>query len=71
MTDGMNGDFPRWGDFPEKLNLTYIRGLIKRGMYFDDRKMNVLAHSSNEDTRNFCPESVRKYDKFRYLIYNE
>jgi len=31
-------DKPRWGDYPEKLNLTYIEGLIQKGGWFDGSK---------------------------------
>ena len=70
LTDAQNGDFPRWGDYPEKLNLTYIAGLIRRGFYFDEKKMKVESRSLNnvKDARNFCPEFDRHDDRFRYQI---
>lgn len=37
LVSAQNGDFPRWGDYPEKLNITYIEGLIARGVWFDDK----------------------------------
>lgn len=36
MTSAQNGDFPRWGDFPSKLDPAYIRQLINCGLWFDD-----------------------------------
>ena len=36
LVSAQNGDFPRWGSYPEKLNITYIRGLVRRGVWFDD-----------------------------------
>jgi hypothetical protein len=36
MTSAQNGDFPRWGNFPSKLDPVYIRRLINCGLWFDD-----------------------------------
>ena len=37
LISALNGDFPRWGDYPEKQNPTYIKRLIANGVWFDDR----------------------------------
>jgi len=37
LTSAQNGDFPRWGDNPAKLNTTYIQRLIANGVWFDDK----------------------------------
>ena len=68
----MNGDFPRWGDYPEKLNLTYIADLVARGAYFDDRLLDVIARDVNDfaDARNFAPNSAKNDAKFEYLVKN-
>ena len=76
LTSAMNGDFPRWGDYPEKLNLTYIRGLVKRGAYFDDRLLDVIPRTQDdeEDKINFAPTYLTgkmNWNKFGYLIKNE
>jgi hypothetical protein len=31
LRSAIHQDFPRWGDYPEKLDLAYIAGLIKNG----------------------------------------
>ena len=69
----MNGDFPRWGDYPEKLNLTYIASLITHGSYFDDRLLDVMSRDAGDlaDARNFCPEFARQKTKFEYLVRNK
>jgi len=36
LVSAQNGDFPRWGDYPAKLNVSYIEGLIAHGIWFDD-----------------------------------
>ncbi|KAJ7992130.1 hypothetical protein DPEC_G00275350 [Dallia pectoralis] len=35
LVAAQNGDFPRWGSFPEKRDLTYIKNLIRTGGWFD------------------------------------
>ena len=37
LVSAQNGDFPRWGDFPDKLKKHYIRKLITTGTWFDDK----------------------------------
>ncbi len=39
-------DFPRWGDYPEKLRLPYIAQLIGKGRWFDGKT-------------TFCPRTCR------------
>ena len=47
LTSAQNGDFPRWGDYPDRLNATYIEGLIARGVWFDNvsklKRYDVIA----------------------------
>ena len=38
LTSAQNGDFPRWGDYPDRLNATYIKRLVARGIWFDNVK---------------------------------
>jgi len=43
LASAQKGDLPRWGDYPEKTNLSYIRSLIQRGRWFDDSAPFFLA----------------------------
>jgi hypothetical protein len=47
LRDAVRGDYPRWGDYPHKQNVTYIRELIRHGVWFDNK-------------RQFLPADVRK-----------
>ena len=38
LTSAQRHDKPRWGDFPEKLELPYLQGLIREGAWFDGEK---------------------------------
>jgi len=36
LVSAQKGDFPRWGDYPAKLNASYIKRLISHGIWFND-----------------------------------
>ncbi|CAH1772873.1 unnamed protein product [Owenia fusiformis] len=40
LTSAINADFPRWGDYPEKRNLTYISNLVRTATWFDGKKLS-------------------------------
>lgn len=45
LTSAQNGDFPRWGDFPQKRKLTYIAKIVREGLWFDDTsKMTFISN---------------------------
>ncbi|CAD5115156.1 DgyrCDS4160 [Dimorphilus gyrociliatus] len=47
LVSAQNGDFPRWGDYPEKRNLTYIKRIVSKGLWFDDKsEMTVVSKNS-------------------------
>ncbi len=37
LNSAINGDFPRWGNYPEKCKPDYIKSLIRRAMWFDEK----------------------------------
>ncbi|KAI3384881.1 hypothetical protein SNEBB_010571 [Seison nebaliae] len=37
LVSAQNGDFPRWGNFPEKLERNYLECLIEKREYFDGK----------------------------------
>jgi len=63
MTSAQNGDFPRWGDFPKKLDPVYIARLIECGLWFDDKKSLDMIEVP------FVPRAVRdNLERFGYLL---
>jgi len=60
-------DKPRWGDYPDKLAIPYLEGLIQNGEWFDGTKTWTF---SNDTTRkNYAPKYIMNhYDKFKYLL---
>ena len=60
-------DKPRWGDYPDKLELPYLEGLIQKGEWFDGTK--TWTFSSDTARKNYAPKyMMNHYDKFKYLL---
>ena len=58
---------PRWGDYPEKLELPYIEGLIKNGEWFDGTR--TWKYNNDTTSKNYAPAyMLNYYDKFKYLL---
>ena len=69
MTSAQNGDFPRWGDYEEKLDLDYIAELIRTGRWFDGTKPVFQVTPKSEGDPLYAPEFVWKNkDRFDYLL---
>ena len=68
LISGINGDFPRWGDFPEKCDVTYIRDLVSRGSWFSE---NRCFREVPQEKRNFAPEFFLKHqEEYSHLLVN-
>lgn len=60
-------DKPRWGDYPEKTNLSYISSLIKQGRWFDDSQPFFFVRP--EDDPQYAPEFfLRNWQRFDYML---
>lgn len=67
LASAQNGDFPRWGDYPEKLNISYIESVVRRGAWFDEKSFMVKI-----DAIKFAPQSVlANRAKYSHLITNK
>ena len=68
LTSAINADFPRWGDYPSKLNLDYIRSLIKSGTWFDDTtKFGALVHADGDPY--FAPKWLtNNFEDYKILL---
>lgn len=68
MLSAQKHDSPRWGDFPEKTNLTYIGGLIQNGEWFDGTSP-FLEVADWEQEKFYAPKFIMdRPEKFGYLI---
>ena len=61
-------DKPRWGDFPEKLDLGYIASLIRDGEWFDKSRPFVMSDWEKEE--QYAPKFVLQHpQEFSQLLY--
>ena len=68
LISAQNGDFPRWGSFPEKTNIHYIISRIQTGVWFDNVTKLV---SSNSTGINFTmPFFLKNRKKHLSLLEN-
>eukprot|EP00096_Caligus_rogercresseyi_P011072 TRINITY_DN4245_c0_g1_i1.p1 TRINITY_DN4245_c0_g1~~TRINITY_DN4245_c0_g1_i1.p1 ORF type:complete len:387 (+),score=60.14 TRINITY_DN4245_c0_g1_i1:421-1581(+) len=66
LLSAQKNDNPRWGDYPEKTNLTYIQTLIKSGGWFDGTHPYIRVEPMD---KNYAPDYVlRNADKYEYLL---
>ncbi|XP_069855670.1 beta-1,4-mannosyl-glycoprotein 4-beta-N-acetylglucosaminyltransferase [Dipodomys merriami] len=69
LVSAQNGDFPRWGDYEDKRDLNYIRGLIRTGGWFDGTRQEYPPADPSEHM--YAPKYLlNNYDHFRYLLDN-
>lgn len=61
-------DKPRWGDYPEKLDLQYISNLIRTGEWFDGSRPLLAADWEKE--AQYAPDYVlSNAANFSHLLY--
>ncbi|CAH1786370.1 unnamed protein product [Owenia fusiformis] len=69
LTSAINADFPRWGDYPEKRNLTYISNLIKTGTWFNGERLPTPTTLATEKNRSFAPAFfLDHFDTYKNLL---
>ncbi|XP_023319480.1 beta-1,4-mannosyl-glycoprotein 4-beta-N-acetylglucosaminyltransferase [Eurytemora carolleeae] len=71
LIDAPKSDYPRFGDFPGKTDVSYIRKLIKEGVYFDlSRFRNTSEISLSQDPAYAPPFIIQNKERFHYLLLN-
>ena len=68
LVSAQNGDFPRWGDYPAKRNLTYIRHLVKTGTWFDD--VSKMTKRTKNDPMYAPPFIMCNAHLYQHLLTN-
>ena len=62
-------DKPRWGDFPDKLNLDYIASLIRNGEWFDGKHPLIPVNRRNTSASVYAPPFfLENEDRFEHLL---
>ena len=68
LTSAQSGDPPRWGDYEENTNISYINCLIENGMWFDGkRKFTKVAGVQELPPPLYMSKHA---DRFGYLLVN-
>jgi beta-1,4-mannosyl-glycoprotein beta-1,4-N-acetylglucosaminyltransferase len=65
LVSAQNGDFPRWGDYPEKCNITYIKRLVATGTWFDD-----VSTMKRRDVISGPPSLMKNRQKYNHMVTN-
>nr|XP_014342873.1 PREDICTED: LOW QUALITY PROTEIN: beta-1,4-mannosyl-glycoprotein 4-beta-N-acetylglucosaminyltransferase-like [Latimeria chalumnae] len=69
LISAQNGDFPRWGDYEEKRDLNYIRGLIRTGGWFDGTVQEYPPADPKEHM--YAPKYLMSnMARYHYLLEN-
>ena len=72
LLSALNGDFPRWGDYPEKANLEYIEGLVRDGGWFGDQKHAHRMKKKSLSEPGFAPSHVmQNLERYSHLVKNK
>ena len=70
LVSAQNGDFPRWGDFPDKREISYIISLVKYGLWFDNVSKMLKANYGN--STEYAPKYfLENENKYSYLLHNK
>ncbi|XP_050715550.1 uncharacterized protein LOC126998157 isoform X2 [Eriocheir sinensis] len=69
MNSAQADDKPRWGNMPEKKNLTYIASRIREGVWFDEEVHYIPAR--NTKARFYAPRYFMQHpERYRSLLYH-
>ncbi|XP_043535946.1 beta-1,4-mannosyl-glycoprotein 4-beta-N-acetylglucosaminyltransferase-like isoform X1 [Chiloscyllium plagiosum] len=69
LLSAQNGDFPRWGNYQEKRDLSYIRELIQTGGWFDGTEQEYPPADPKEHM--YAPKYLlQNLNKYRYMLEN-
>ncbi|CAD5115157.1 unnamed protein product [Dimorphilus gyrociliatus] len=68
LESAINADFPRWGNYPEKRKLPFIKSLINNGIWFDEQSRFTKC---NNNSKFYAPPYLLRYrETYKYLLEN-
>jgi len=70
LLDAPHSDFPRYGDDKAKTTVSYIKRLIKHGIYFNLVKLSKQENNVIYDPDYAPPFMLQHFDKYSYLLKN-
>jgi len=69
MASAQRHDKPRWGDFPEKMDLEYIESLVSNGGWFDGKHPFIKVNRRDMQDDVYAPKYfLENEDMFEYLL---
>jgi len=69
LVSAQRHDKPRWGDYPEKLDLDYIARLVEEGEWFDGKRPFIrVDRRKTPDDVYAPPYFLENEDRFEYLM---
>ncbi|XP_064088738.1 beta-1,4-mannosyl-glycoprotein 4-beta-N-acetylglucosaminyltransferase-like [Macrobrachium nipponense] len=69
MDSAQANDKPRWGDYPEKKNISYVMSRIWKGRWFDDQASYLPVKDTQE--RFYAPSYLLEHpESYRSLLYH-
>ncbi|XP_066953820.1 beta-1,4-mannosyl-glycoprotein 4-beta-N-acetylglucosaminyltransferase-like [Macrobrachium rosenbergii] len=69
MDSAQANDTPRWGDYPEKKNITYVMSRIWKGRWFDNQASYLPVKDTQE--RFYAPSYFLEHpESYRSLLYH-
>ncbi len=69
LVSAQNGDFPRWGDFRDKRRLSYIKHLVKAGVWFDN--VSKMIATSSIDNPMYAPNHFLENEElYSHILWN-
>ena len=69
LQSAQRDDKPRWGDYPDKLDLQYIAGLVSTGQWFDGKHPFIAVRRKTTPAELFAPPYfLEQEDRFSYLL---
>ena len=69
LQSAQRDDKPRWGDYPDKLDLQYIAGLVRKGEWFDGKHPFLPVNKRRTPEELYAPPFfLENEDRFEYIL---
>ena len=69
LQSAQRDDKPRWGDYPDKLDLQYIAGLVRTGQWFDGKHPFQPVRRNTTPAELYAPPYfLEQEERFSYLL---
>ncbi|KAK3849342.1 hypothetical protein Pcinc_043902 [Petrolisthes cinctipes] len=71
MDSAQANDIPRWGNYPDKKNITYITSRIRNGIWFDDRLRMLAVRDTGHHDPYYAPRYLLQHPHlYRSILFH-